>query len=102
MHMENKMIPSNSFIACLKSFFRRLFSKRQRDNTSTETISENYNVSTPEVLYQKISSDEINIEDLEDEEMDKLIGYLKNRIRGKEQELEIIKNRILNMKRKIK
>ena len=94
------MIPSNSFVTRLKSFLSRFFHKNKGKNISDEISYPNYDTSTPDILYQKIVSNEITIEDLENDEIDNLILLLKNRISGNEKEMEIIKNRILNIKRK--
>lgn len=100
MHMENKMIPSNSFVTRLKSFLSRFFHKNKGKDISDEISYQNHDTSTPDILYQKIVGNEITIEDLENDEIDNLILLLKNRISGNEKEMEIIKNRILNIKRK--
>ena len=52
-------------------------------------------------LYKSILNNEKNVEDLNNDEIDILISYLKSRIKRKEKEMNIIKKRILNIKSKI-
>lgn len=103
MYMENNLIPSNSFLARISSFFHKIFSRNSKYSGKNIDVDVNYSddVIEPDELYAKVKNNEVLIEDLEDDEIDKLILNLKNKISAKEKEMSIIKSRILNIKRKI-
>lgn len=99
--MENNLIPTNGFLARICSFFHKIFYRNSK--YSGKNIDENYSddVIKPDELYAKVKNNEVLIEDLEDDEIDRLILHLKNKINAKENEMNIIKSHILNIKRRI-
>jgi len=121
--MENKIVKTDTIWYKIKSFFRRLFSKKEKklkqeiveelkqekqedkkilfkqEITFREEIEE---VNQKDKLAQELLDGKINCEELSDEEVDEMTEYFRKDIEKQEQELERIKKHILEIRKQLK
>ncbi len=114
-----QVINENSFLYKVRSFFKKLFSKKvsieqpieqiqnivKEDNTNTKIeFIKDIKVETNDKLIaiqKKLESGEMEISELDDEQKDKLIELYDKQIAMKKEKLANIKKKILNIKKRI-
>jgi len=116
--VDNKLIKTNTIWYKIKSFFKKIFIKRI--NINTNKLQEESNLKQKSELFNNISVKEeieennrkkdlaekllyreIEIGELTEEETDEMIGYFKEDIQKIDNELEIIRNHIISMKKEL-
>lgn len=116
---ENKLVKQDSgFFSKIKRFFKNIFSKEKNYNNSNveaennneennekDSFRESLKVISPEedpellLLQKKLRAGEIKIEDLSDEQEDKLIELYDRQIKIKKQRIEELRNEIKAQKK---
>lgn len=117
--MGMQEINEKSFIYRIKSFFRKLFFKEKAIEQPIEQIQsivEEYNTNTKSEfikdikvetndklisIQKKLENGEMEISELDDDQKDKLIELYNKQIAMKKEKLTTIKQKILNIKKRI-
>lgn len=117
--MGMQEINEKSFIYRIKSFFRKLFFKEKAIEQPIEQIKsivEEYNTNTKSEfikdikvetndklisIQKKLENGEMEISELDDDQKDKLIELYNKQIAMKKEKLTTIKQKILNIKKRI-
>jgi len=107
---NNSLVKSDGILSKIARFFNSIFCRKYaiKENVKNEEINENKlteNSSENTLFYnerlaKKLLNEEISIDDLSDEEVQKMIAYFEKDIEYKDKEIERIKSHIVSMRNK--
>ncbi len=113
--MENQLVRTDKFLYKVKRFFRLLFIKNNSQFYKNAENIQNIELKLDQIiscktedeeiriksgLADKLMKSELSISDLADDEIENMIHFFQDDIKLKSEELELIKNQIIELKQK--